>query len=411
MWFFWFHAFSSVTTVFASSTSLTRQSFSVTTGDFVVVSFSPPNGFVVASSPDPTSLNVAQDCSDRDSGSCSWFSCVTPGILSMTSASEGSFSGVAEYRATSTGALVLTYGYLYPTDARFSFERCTLVFVQFGRATIPRNLILTGDSVFCLFTGDVGGTIASAVVTREIRLYNNSGFTGIASVGTAIPASPSTTGVMVDNPGNNEFLGFDLNFSAQDQTYNWSHRYNDFRVSSWPVLYRTGGAHTACLPGRDDGSSRFLTIGGAVVGIALIALIVGVIARTRCRRQAGEEQLRNEKLLVTREGDSQERLPFPPPPFGSYAEPPSYHGSTVHSVSPDEAGPPGFPPGMEPPPYYGSTVSSVSPDEVGPPGFPPGMEPPPPCYSSAGSAVFTDQPGRSGVPPGKGKYPAVPTTI
>jgi hypothetical protein len=304
MWLLFFSpSFSSVTTVTASATFLSRKSFSVAKGDYVILVFPDPDGFVIASKPNPTSFNVAQACTDPCSTTCSWFHRDQEGILSI-----GSFPGVVEYYATSSGTFQLTYGYVYPTDAYFYSERCTEIWVNLGPTAVSSAFILDAHSVSCFFESDIQGYITSTPVTRYLSLYTNSGFSRFLASGN-ISNSWTITGVLLDNTEQSDPLGFELYFTSRYDRYalGWYYRCTDPRSWPDPIIY-SGQIEYGCFTGRNStpktcGSSETtgIIIGAVVGAVAVIAGIVGFVFWMRRKKL---EQLPTEKLLPVGEGGS-----------------------------------------------------------------------------------------------------------
>jgi hypothetical protein len=286
MWFlFATRALSSVKTVSANSNSLTRKSFSVSKGDYVVVSFPLPNGFIVAAKPNPTSFNVAQGCTDPCSGNCFWFHHDVPGILSL-----GDVPGVVEYYATSSGTLMLTYGYTGPLSLNVSRETCSEIVVNVGPTTVRRSWSLVPNFMHCFFESDAGGHINSTALSLPVRLYTNAGFSRVLSSGSITPEL-GVTGLLMNTTGpNGRSMGFDLTFTSQvdRNEVTWLYRYSDARSWPDPVIYGNidGGflnSAYVCTAGRDGvsvpcGDSATLAIALGTVGtVSIIGIAAGLV--------------------------------------------------------------------------------------------------------------------------------------
>jgi hypothetical protein len=300
------HALCSTTTVSASSDAITRHTFSVTTGDYVVVTFPEPGGFIYASKPNPTSFNVAQGCTDPCSRSCSWFHHDTPGIVSI-----GRFPGLIEYRATSSGTLLLTYGYTSDTSVSISPHKCTEIYVNVGPTSVSSTNVIYANTGYCFFESDITGSISSSTLTLPVRGYDNSGFSRVVPSGTFFS---SLTGVVFNTTGRTGPMGFSLSFTSSSETHRteWLYRYSDSRVSPGPIVC-SSTEQTACAAGRDGGAgscSGHLSIEaamGIMVGATAVVATGVVLAVFLVLRRRRQTRLMNDKLLATAESSEAQR--------------------------------------------------------------------------------------------------------
>jgi hypothetical protein len=345
MFLFLTTAFSSVTTVTASFSSLTRRSFSVSAGDYVVVVFPDQDGFVIAGKPNPTSFNIAQGCTDPCSSSCSWFHHSQSGILSL-----GGFRGVVEYYATSSGTLFLTYGYVYPNDAYWSSEQCTEIYVNAGPSTVLSTWTLDANSVACFFESDTAGYIASTKLARSMSLYTNSGFSRISYQ--TIERSWAITGVLVHNSGSASVLGGELDFTSQYDEYQSGCYFSASTSRAWPdpIVFAAGGIGWRCIAGRNgvEGSCNEARNVGIIIGatVGSVAIIGGIVVLVLFLWKRKQAHLPTEKLLSGNDGQQAGYAPG----FGYDAGAP-YPAAPSAGGPPYPVAPPPFLPNQAPPPY------------------------------------------------------------